>query len=345
MATPNQPEPESTGSVRQPVSDIKEPTKTQERATVGTKFSMRTEHPTEPGQQESAFKHPSSDQSSVGNPALTIELKEHGMSGYFYPRDRVISQAEAFEINPDNLFQGIYATIYSALDRLFQQKTELGDAQYQNRIVQSSAALAGGCCLTAYLKVRPLRFTEDPSEIDLNSLERPRAEQNLPIPTAYAFAIQQLGLVRIVDLSTDLRVYPRFPDTGHNYGIPSAQPWNPNQYARAVEYARSLGLKFNIVDLKEKTGTAWWLLKQTFEKSKFSLKCTYPETNFTNQMAITHCLFLLGERPDPTNAIIKLSDSTTTGDYGSMLRRPHDGINVSAFEALSDIAPEVWQHV
>ncbi|UYL83188.1 MAG: coat protein 1 [Allium deltapartitivirus] len=336
---------ESKGSSPDAKTTVKSPTDVSDRPSVGTTFRMRAEIPTEPEARETAIYPDATDLPAAGNPDYTIELKDEGRLGDFYPRDKVTAKATAFYINVRNFYSGIRETIYGALQRLFRVKTTLGDADFLTRIDSISDSLAAGCCLTAYLKVRDILFLVRSGEPSPFSLRRPRADTDLAIPSAFAFAIQQLGIVHVADLDSDLHVFPCFPQTGHRFGIPTDVIWNPNEYAQAVEYARNLGMRFSVVDLSVKYGSAWWLLRQYYEDDLFELRCTYPETNFTDQMAITHSLFLNGSSVNPTNAIITFADQTTTGNYGSMLRDPHPGINVSSFEAIAETASEVWSHV
>lgn len=107
----------------------------------------------------------------------------------------------------------------------------------------------------------------------------------------------------------------------------------------AVEYARILGMQFTVVDVTKKRGTAWWLLRPVYSEEFFQLQCSLPETNFTDSMALTYTLFMPSEPANPTKEIFDLAP-LGQATYGSMLRNPHTGINVSTFEAIELKAAE-----
>ncbi|XP_022635923.1 uncharacterized protein LOC111241564 [Vigna radiata var. radiata] len=186
------------------------------------------------------------------------------------------------------------------------------------------------------MKLRALALTDVPSRCDSGGLERPRDVTDLPIPTPFAFAIQQLGIVKSADLQYDLKVVPCKPQTGFRFGQPTGTLWNPNAYQQAVEFARNLGMRFTIVDTTVKEGTAWWLFQQDYAEDVFQLTCPYPETNFTEMMTLPHSLYLNNEGPNPSNPISDLTGAPHTGNFGIMMQSPHHGINISTFKAISD---------
>nr|GMC69011.1 putative coat protein [Ipomoea batatas] len=65
---------------------------------------------------------------------------------------------------------------------------------------------------------------------------------SLATPAGFAFAIQQLRAMNASDALNETIYIPCFPNEGHSFGIPDDQfnHWNPNPYAEAVEYARTL---------------------------------------------------------------------------------------------------------
>nr|GLL21453.1 Coat Protein [Ipomoea trifida] len=88
----------------------------------------------------------------------------------------------------------------------------------------------------------------------------PRTSDALVIPVGFAFAIQQLGIVNVADTLNETIYIPCFLMRATLMAYDQLNHWNPNAYAEAVEYARPLGMRFHIVDLK-KDGTTWWLFR------------------------------------------------------------------------------------
>lgn len=332
---------ESVGT--SPLKDVK-PHAADEMAPVGKVYQLKPEKPTEPPSLERAFAQLDVPNASVGNVDFTAELKDEGKLGLFLTRDRARRDPIAVELNVANYFDGIYTTIHDSTVHLLQTKSELNDADINLRINQVSEQLTIGACLMTYLKLRSLVYLEFPDRYDSAHLRRPRAITELPVVAPFAFAIQQLGAVNIANLLTEARYVPVFPTAGHTYGVPTGHTWNPNQYAQAVEYARKIGLHFSIVDTKQKSGTAWWLLRQVYAEEVFELKLPFPEVNYTSSMALTHALFLHGSEPDPSNTIFDLTPCGTA-DYGYILRDPHLGINVTVFETVDESAQPIVANV
>jgi hypothetical protein len=315
-----------------------------EMAAVGKTFQLRSEKPTEPPNYDQAFAQLDVPNTSVGNPDFTAELKDEGKLGLFLTRDRARRAPVAVTMNVTNYHSGMVRTIRDSMIHLLQSKTEFNDADIEERIANVAEQLANGACVTTYLKLRALIYIELPDLYDIAYLKRPKAITDLPVVAPFAFAIQQLGAVNIANLDREARYVPVLPDTGHAFGVPTGYSWNPNKYAQAVDYARKIGLHFNVVDLKQKSGTAWWLLRQHYEEEIFELKLPFPEVNFTSAMAVTHTLFLRGHEDNPSNGIFNLTPCGND-DYGYILRDPHFGINVSTFETIDDSAKEIVSNV
>lgn len=60
--------------------------------------------------------------------------------------------------------------------------------------------------------------------------KKPKASTDLPVVAPFAFAIQQLGTVNIANLTRQARNVPVLPPTGHQYGLPNNQVWDPNAW-------------------------------------------------------------------------------------------------------------------
>lgn len=164
------------------------------------------------------------------------------------------------------------------------------------------------------------------------------------IPTAFAYAIQQFGVVEAIDLPIRQHFLPCFFETGHSYRVPSGRSWDYNTYYKAVEFVKGLGMGFSAADVKKKKGNAWWLLRPHFSEGIFDLHCTLSETNFTNEMAIMHTLFVSEDPGNPVNVIANLS-VFREDSYGTMMWNPRPQINLNCFEGIREVVVENCAHL
>nr|GLL21455.1 Coat Protein [Ipomoea trifida] len=111
-------------------------------------------------------------------------------------------------------------TLHGFLCRLFQLKVQISDPTTIQPCALIAHTLACGCCLTAYLKVKNLVTSELPARHTSNSLRMPHTSDALVIPTGFAFAIQQLGVVNVVDTLNETIYILCFPNEGHSFDIP-----------------------------------------------------------------------------------------------------------------------------
>nr|GMD62647.1 crossover junction endonuclease mus81 [Ipomoea batatas] len=315
------------------------------RSAVGTEFQMRSELPAVPNTID-VLQTPEADLATAGNFKFTTELLENGSIGFWRRRQDTCYEPTPIEIQVTPFYEGIMTTLHGFLRRLFQLKVQISDPTAIQRCASIARVLACGCCITAYLKVKNIVTSELPARHTSNSLKMPRISDALAVPAGFAFAIQQLGAVNVADTLTERIFIPCFPNEGHSFGIPDDQlvNWNPNAYAEAVEYARTLGMRFHIVNLKKKDGTAWWLFRQHFAEGFFELQCPLPEVNFTKSMVVTHAQFLNGELANPSRAFVDLAP-LGNDSFGVMMRSPHLGINLSCYEAISQEATDVVSNV
>lgn len=307
---------------------------------VGSKYHLKREEPTLQQDLIPAYSAEESLDLSVGNHDYTVELKEEGNLGVFLDISQTYSEPTIVELNAGTFHGAIKDTLSEVLIRLLRTKTTLTDSELVLRADDIAENLATGCCVIAYLKMRAVHFIDAPTRAD--SLRKPRVASDLPIPSPFAFAIQQLGAVTITDVLHEVRLVPAFASDSHSLGAPTGYPWRPAAYAQSMEYARTLGLRFNIVDLAVKNGTAWWLLRGHYEDPIFEYQCIYPEVNYTDSMAVTATLFLKNTEDDPSNDFVNLTNITTT--YAVIMRNPHPGINVSSYLAIDETADEVWKN-
>nr|QRG29181.1 putative CP [Alloteropsis cryptic virus 2] len=336
----------STGSSpppRRPDASTGQPS----RARVGTIFQMRSELPAAPTDMALHLKTPAVDDKSAGNFNYTAALLERDQIGFWRDREDCAAKVTSIELKPIGYYHGIRSTLEASLCRLLKLKTELEKSTFEDRVTRTAQTLATGCCVMTYLKLRLITLSENFDAWESSTIRRPRVSDDLAIPAGFAFAIQQLGYVNVLDTPKEVIYAPRFPKEGHQFGLPTEPgypPWNPNAYAEAVEYARALGMQFATVDLKKKEGTAWWLYRQSYEEGIFELHCPIPETNFTNSMTATHALWLDDKNADPSRTFVDLSP-LGKDVFAIAMRNPHPGINITCFEAISGEAPEVVANV
>jgi len=343
----NQAPLESAGSASVAKQTHEPATSQPTRAQVARTYQMRTEIPAIPDVKSVNFAQLDVDDKSAGNFSYKTTLLDKGLIGYWRPRNTTASAITVINLDPVIYFQGIEETLTRVLTRYNERKSDSDTASRTDRVQSIATELAKGCAVMTYLKLRNIILADIPGSQNVTLIMKPRINDDLPLPAGFAFAIQQLGTVNVADGPIELIVAPSFPTLGHTFGIPTAhQPWNAYAYAEAVEYAKDLGLKFAMIDLKKKEGTAWWLFRQDYEAvtHNFRLYCPIPETNFTKSMVVTHCLWLNGYELDPRRHFV---DQAALGpeDYGYMLRRPHHGINVSSYDAITAEAPEVIDNV
>lgn len=315
----------------------------EEIPSTGKKFPIRAENPTLPPHAEPAFPQFAVDDLSAGNHNYVINRKERGLLGLFRSRDKIVPVPIRIEIDPVTLHLAFAETLFGYLDNTLRRKDVLNNTETRERAMYYAGILANGCCIMTYLKVRSIIISEFQDSYNERNLKRPRVTSDHVIPLPFAYAIQQLGIVHVIDLEQEIKIAPVFPEEGHRFGVPTNQIWNSNAYYDAVVYAKSLGMQFGIVDLKEKKGTAWWLFRPYISEGVFELQCPIPETNFSSALAITYSLFL---PKDPSTEQRVLFDTTELGDqvFGTFMRSPHQDIALTAFYGITQSDPEVWTH-
>lgn len=331
----------SPGKVKDPLLDIEQEDKT---TPTGKKFLLKSETPDLPPHGEPAFQQFATTDLSAGNHKYVIDLKERGLLGLFRSRDKTQPTPIRITIDPIGFHKAIASTLFAYLENALRKKSTLNEPDAIERAKLMALVLADGCALMAYLKVRSITVSEFQDDYEENNLKRPRVTGDHVIPIPFAFAIQQLGIVHVSDLDQEFKYAPVFINEGHCFGIPTERIWNPNDYYEAVAYAKTLGMQFGIVDLKEKKGTAWWLFNPYVKENVFELICTIPEVNFTSALALTYALFLPKDPNAGATLLFDISD-LLTNNYGSMMRLPHNGINLTAFESIAETEQEVWTHV
>ncbi|OMO82839.1 hypothetical protein COLO4_22802 [Corchorus olitorius] len=233
-------------------------------------------------------------------------------------------------LNPANYQIAISKTLN---DVLLHLKGHVKDAEI---ITHHATTLTKGIMIMTYLRLRSLNL----SDITLGRrfFKRPQVPSPFEVPQPYALAISHLGRVRTSGLPNQMLLTPSLPeDLSPTFGLAENEVWSPYAYARSVEYAKSIGMRFATVDLSVKLGSTWWLYRPVLEEGLFSLQCPIPGENFTNATAILASLFCVDANGGFLNPVF---DTGILGadSYGTMLRlrHPRERIDLSTYWAFDD---------
>jgi hypothetical protein len=198
-------------------------------------------------------------------------------------------------------------------------------------------------CLATFLKIRAINLLM-PHRDDRYHAKPRGIPEPFEIPLPFAAAVSRLGAVEVRSLTRRMVAAPAVPaDAAASFLLDPGRSFDVHAYARATAFARSLGVQFTPVDVvggaAPRAGTAWWLLRGSVDADAgvFSLRCVLPESNYTDEDAIVHSMFCLDEQLRFGAELFRLDDGgVAQGEYGSMLRNPHAGMNVNSFLAFSD---------
>lgn len=269
----------------------------------------------------------------VGNKLYEEMLIREGKLGVWFTGDRASDPYVWAEIVPEVFRRSVRATTAGVL-RLLAGEAGTDDA----KIDSAASSITDAVCVMAFLKVRSVNLMVDGH--DERYIVRPRVPEPFETPLPFAAAVSRLGAVEVRDLTRRMVAVPAIPaDSAASWLLEPGRAWDLDAYARATAFARSLGVQFATVDVvegpKAGTGTAWWLLRGAVNGGRFSMRCVLPESNYTEEDALLHSMFCLDEQLELGASLFQL-DGVAQGDYGSVLRNPHAGINVNTFLALSD---------
>ena len=161
--------------------------------------------------------------------------------------------------------------------------------------------------------------------------------ENFEIPTPYALAFQYLGIFRVENMTRELELIPTVSDTDARTICGEYDSWSPTVYQKAVEFAKSLGISFQKVDLTVKLGSAWWLLKSNNDAEAYSLDACLPESNYTPEDAVIRALWCVTGTGTFHSDIADLSSLKM--NRGSFLHAPPPDIALTCFHGLIE-SPE-----
>ncbi|QED42877.1 ORF1 [Lomandra cryptic virus 1] len=294
--------------------------------------SARTENPAQPQPTQQPQSGRREELNPVGNREFELSLKLESRLGFFQKREVTISTPVYLEFRMDVYRDAIYRDLCLAFEHTLRMKGYIEDEAVLLRARSVAAELTNGCTVATYQKMLMLhKFNPDQKG---RFVKRPKLPHPFKVPNAFALAISQLGLVKISSRTDNLKVMPTMPNADAlRMGLDPGQRWSPTNYASAVEYAKSLGMQFDSVDLAQKVGSAWWLFRQDVTEDIFTLQCRIPENNYSESTAVLHSLWINTANGYVENNFVNL-DPLGNHVYGTMLRCPHVGIALSTFLAI-----------
>nr|UHA47118.1 hypothetical protein [Raphanus sativus cryptic virus 2] len=302
----------------------------------------KTETPHLPASNYEIPRYTRDTQPVVGNKNYEFSLRMDGRLGFAMDRSRTAFPEVNCSLNRNHFHDGIRKVLVQILSEMARLKQDLSDADIVDRVNSVALILAYGVGTMAYLKLRAINLLR-PNEAS-KFLTKPKVPDHFEIPTPFAFAISQLGVVEVSSLSRRMICYPTADlADASSHLCENKRFWSQTAYAEAVRYAKYLGMSFSTVDLDIKVGSSWWLFKPDLTDGLLSLRCPLPEDNYTLAGATVYMLFYHDVGSDPA---IDLFDVTALGtnDYGSFIRNPRDGFNATAYYAISsEGSDEMWK--
>lgn len=299
-------------------------------------IGARKTEATTPPHLFTAFEVASEEEVVVGNPKLVFSCKQEGVLGVFFDGEDSVVDPTPIIINGNNMRNAVIATLTTVLTRALK---DFGVTSVHTMALETAATLANGVMIATFLKLRSVGYLN--SSLMSRFYVVPRTPQPFELPLPYALAISQLGAVKTHGSPQEGYYCPTIPATTSNFLLPAGISWNPPTYSRAVEYAKSLGLKFTQPDLDVQMASTWWLYRPVLTGLHFCLECPLPEENFTLNTAVLRTLFC----NDATGGfMVNLFDLTPVGTdtYGSMLRNPQYEVDVTTYYAIEDAGVNLY---
>lgn len=302
----------------------------------------KTETPHLPASNYEIPRYTRDTQPVVGNKNYEFSLRMDGRLGHSMDRSKTARPEVNCSLNRANFHEGVLKVLRQILSEMARLKQDLSDAEIQERVESVSLTLAYGVATMAYLKLRAINLFR-PNEAS-KFLTKPKVPDHFEIPTPFAFAISQLGVVEVSSLPRRMICYPTADlADASNHLVGNKRNWSQTAYAEAVRYAKYLGMSFSTVDLDIKVGSSWWLFKPDVTDGLLSIRCPLPEDNYTLAGATVFMLFYHDVGSDPAIDLFNI-DSLGNDDYGSFIRNPRDGFNASSYYAISsEGTDEMWK--
>lgn len=276
---------------------------------------------------------------AVGNKATEFIYSTEGSLGYRPFVKDLYTEPTFIELNPERIARAVQFVLESEIrDRL----TKKGDITYGDVDQWSqdwAETMTHSVLLVIYQKLRVIHR--------LIAIQRNRfiAKVNvtgdLEVPVPYAFSVQQLGHVKIADVSKEMLVVPTYPENTLNFGTNPAISWSHAKHNRVVQRLKEIGIACTAIDVKKVKGSTWWLFRQVQTGSSIRLTCPLPEVNFHEDGAVLHSLYLRGEDRVLVNEIANLGP-LGNNTYGLMLQNPVSGIQLCSFRALLEEDESQW---
>nr|CAH2618929.1 putative coat protein [Subalpine fir deltapartitivirus]CAI5384014.1 putative coat protein [Subalpine fir deltapartitivirus] len=286
-----------------------------------------------------AINDASTDQFVVGNKAAEFIYATEGVLGYKPFVKDLYENPTLIELNIDNIRSSIALVLFSEIRDRLEKRRDVTESDVNKWSDEWATIMTNSTILVIYQKLRIMHKL-----INVNS-SRFAAKVNvtgdLEIPLPYAHCIQELGHVRISDLTKEMFVVPTFPDNV-GFGTASFTDWSHAKHNRVVRSMKDIDISFATVDVRKIRGSTWWLYQQIQTGSSVRLVCPLPEVNFHEGGAVLHSLFLKGESQVIANEIADLNPIQGK-TYGLMLQNPPPGIQYCSFRALCSEDQTQWQ--
>lgn len=295
-------------------------------------ISQRSERPGESYNPYQPYTN-REEEAPIGNPKSIMVLKLEGQLGIFYDRCNTTRVPTLIEINFDNIRDASHRVIANVLQQSGQQTKTLDDASVNELIASTANELANGVAVMTYLKLRMVNYYDE--RVANRFQRKPKVPRPFQIPEPFALPISQLGQIKVSGMPAQLYFSPTVPADAHiSFGCHPEHNWCPDVYARAVEFAKKLGMRFSSVDLTVKMGSSWWLYRPVNEAETFRLDCPFPEENFTANTAVIASLFTNTANNGFNNPVIDLAPLGNR-NYGSMLRNPPQQLSLNTYYAIT----------
>lgn len=275
----------------------------------------------------------------VGNKSAEFIYATEGVLGYKPFVKDLYTEPTYVELLSDNIRRSITRVLISEIRDRLERKRDVAPGDVREWSDEWASVMADSIMIVIYQKLRNIH------KILAHHSGRFSAKVNvsgdLEIPLPYAYCIQELGHVRIADLTKEMFVVPTYPK-GTGFGLSAAIDWTHAKHNRVVRSMKDIDISFAAVDVRKVKGSTWWLFQQIQIGSSVRLVCPLPEVNFREGGAVLHSLFLTGEAQVIVNEIADLKDIVGQ-TYGIMLQSPPPGIQYCTFRALCSEDQTQWQ--
>lgn len=279
------------------------------------------------------------DQYVVGNKTAEFIYATEGVLGYKPFVKDLYTEPTFVELSADNIRNSVARVLLSEIRDRLERKRDVAPSDVREWSEEWADIMANSIMLVFYQKLRNIH------KVLAHHSSRFSAKVNvsgdLEIPLPYAYCIQELGHVRIADLTKEMFVVPTYPE-GVGFGTTAMTDWSHAKHNRVVRSMKDIDISFAAVDVRKIKGSTWWLYQQIQIGGSVRLVCPLPEVNFREGGAVLHSLFLTGEAQVIVNEIADLT-SIAGKSYGLMLQNPPPGIQYCTFRALCSEDQTQWQ--